>query len=120
VGRSKPQSWVYDVPLEAISQEVSRATGITEDRLYSATRDREGARGRVLVAYLAKTVSGYMVKEIADYFKRSSVTIGEAIIKVEDPLRKVKMFGKMLTFMGENLIRGRKRKYRISVAFPHN
>jgi hypothetical protein len=57
-----------------------------------------------------------MVKEIADHFKRSPVTIGEGIIKVEDLLRKDKRFGKMLTFMGETLIKGRKRKYRISVA----
>jgi hypothetical protein len=100
VGRSEPKGWVYDVPLEAICQEVSRATGIREDRLYSATRDRKGARGRGLVAHLAKMAKGYMVKEIADYFKRAPVTIGKAIIKVEDLLRKDKTFGKMLTFMG--------------------
>ena len=114
--RSKPESWVYEVPLKAISQEVSRVTGIREDRLYSATRDREGARGRGLVAYLAKKVSDYMVKEIASHFKRSPVTIGEAIIKVEDFLRKDKTFEKTLTRVQENLVKGRKRKYRISVA----
>ena len=37
-----------------------------------------------MVAYLARRISGYIVKEIADYFQRSSVTLGEAIIKVED------------------------------------
>jgi hypothetical protein len=37
-------------------------------------------------------------------------------MKVEDLLGKDKRFGNMLTFMGENLIKGRKRKYRISVA----
>jgi chromosomal replication initiation ATPase DnaA len=116
VGRREPESWVYDVPLEAISQEVSRTTRITEDRLYSAARDREGARGRGLVAYLARMISGYMVKEIANHFKRSPVTIGEAIIKVEDLLRKDKSFEKVLKLMGENLVKGRKRKYRISVA----
>ena len=116
VGRNKPESWVYDIPLEAISQEVSRVTGITEERLYSGTRDREGVRGRGLVAYLAKRVSDYMVKDIASHFKRSPVTIGEAIIKVEDLLRRDSSFEKELTRMGENLIKGRKRKYRISVA----
>jgi hypothetical protein len=116
VGRNESESWVYDIPLEAISQEVSRVTGITEERLYSGTRDREGARGRGLVAYLAKTVSDYMVKEIASHFKRSPVTIGEAIIRVEDLLRRDRSLEKALTRMGENLIKGRKRKYRISVA----
>jgi len=114
--RSKAENWIYEVPLKTISREVSRVTGIREDRLYSATRDREGARGRGLVAYLAKTLSDYMVKEIASHFKRSPVTIGEAIIKVEDLLRKDKPFEKTLTCLGENLVKGRKRKYRISVA----
>ena len=31
--RKEAESWVYDVSLEAISQEVSRATGITGDKL---------------------------------------------------------------------------------------
>jgi hypothetical protein len=107
VGRRESKSWVYDVPLEAICREVSRVTGIREDRLYSATREREGAHGRGLVAHLAKTVSDYMVKEIADHFKRSPVTIGERIIKVEDLLGKDKRSGNTLTFMGENLMRAK-------------
>jgi putative transposase len=114
--RREPESWVYDVSMEAISHEVSRATGIREDRLYSATRDREGARGRGLVACLARKVSGYMVKEIAEHFKRSPVTIGEGIIKVEELLRTDKSLKKALKLMEENLVKGRKRKYRISVA----
>ena len=43
------------------------------------------------------------------------ITIEEAIIKVEYLLRKHKSFKKALTLMAKNLIRGRKRKYRISV-----
>ena len=114
--KREPESWIYDVLLVAISQEVSRATRITEDRLYSAGRDREGARGRGLVAYLARKISGYMVKEIADYFKRSPVTISEGVIKVENLLREDKSFERVVKLIGENLVKGRKRKYRISVA----
>jgi len=51
------------------------------------------------VAYLAKTLSDHMVKEIASHFKR-----------------KDKIFEKILTCLGENLVKGRKIKYRISVA----
>ena len=39
--------------------------------------------------------------EIADHFKRSSVTIGEAIIKVEDLFRKDKTFEKVLRRIGK-------------------
>ena len=61
-------------------------------------------------------IFGYMVKEIADQFQRSPVTIGEAIMKVEDLLQRDKSFKKGLRRMEENLVKERKRKYRISVA----
>jgi len=44
------------------------------------------------------------------------VTISEAIVKVEDLLREDKSFERMVKHIGENLIKGRKRKYRISDA----
>jgi mRNA-degrading endonuclease RelE of RelBE toxin-antitoxin system len=59
-----------------------------------------------------------MVKEIADHFQRSLVTIDEAIMNVEDLLKRDKSFEKALKHMEENLVKGRKRKYRISVACP--
>ena len=68
------------------------------------------------MAYLARVTSGYTVKEIADHFRRGSVTIAEAIRKVEDLLRTDEPFEKMIRGMTENLINGRKRKYRVSVA----
>jgi len=114
--RREPDGWVYDVELEAISHEVSRTMGITEGKMHSSTRDREGVRGRSVVAYLARKRAGYRVKEIADYFKRSAVTIGEGIIKVEECVRRDKSFGKMLKRLEEDVVKGRKRKYRVSVA----
>ena len=71
---------------------------------------------RGLVAYLARRISGYMVKEIADHFQRSPVTIGEVIMKVEDLLKTHKSFEKGLKSMEENLVKGKKRKYRITEA----
>jgi len=68
------------------------------------------------VAYLARRISGYMVKEIADHFQRSPVTIGEVIMKVEDLLKTHKSFEKGLKSMEENLVKGKKRKYRITEA----
>jgi len=57
-----------------------------------------------------------MLKEIADHSQRSPVTIGEAVMKVEDLLKRDKSFEKALNPMEENLVKGRKRKYRVSVA----
>jgi len=114
--RKEPQSWVYEVPLEAISEETSIAMGVTRDKLYSTTRDREGARGRGIVGYLARRVSGYGVKEIADHFGRSPVTMCEGMKKVEDLERRNKSFAKTLSLIVENVVKGRRRKYRITEA----
>jgi len=114
--RKQPEDWIYEIPLETISQGVSRAMGIKEDQLHSTRRGREGAEGRGMVAYLARRMSGYTVKEIADHFRRSSVTVSEAITKVEDLLRRDKTLAKGLELVAENLVKGRKRKYRISEA----
>jgi REP element-mobilizing transposase RayT len=114
--RRQSDEWVYDIELEAISHEVSRAMGITGGKMQSATRDREGVRGRSVVGYLARKTAGYRVKEIADYFKRSAVTIGEGIIKVEERVRGDNSFRRLLKRLEDNVIKGRKRKYRVSVA----
>jgi hypothetical protein len=114
--RKEPDGCVYDIELEAICHEVSQAMGITEGKMHSSSRDREGVRGRSVVAYLARKISGYTVKEIAEYFKRSSVTIGEGIIKVEERVRGDNSFRKLLKRLEDNVIKGRKRKYRVSVA----
>ncbi len=69
-------------------------------------------------AYLARSISRYTVREIADHFRRSSVTVSEAMTKVEYLLRKDIAFAKGLELLSENLIKGRKRKYRITEACP--
>jgi len=114
--RKDPEDGVYEIPLEAISREVARATGSEEDELRSARRGRQGSRGRGMVAYLARRISGYTVREIADHFRRSSVTVSEAIMKVEDQPRKDKAFATCLRNLAEDLIKERKRKYRITEA----
>ncbi len=114
--KERLRDWIYDIPLEAISDEVSGATGIGEGKLYSVTRDREGALGRGIVAYLARGVSDYTVREIGEHFRRSPVAIGEAIKKVEDRVHRDRSFAKAIKRMREKLIEGRKRKYRVTVA----
>jgi len=90
--------------------------GIRAERVHSSTRGREGAHGRGLVAYIARRISGYTIREIADYFRRSAATISEAIVKGEDHLRKDKALEKMVSLMSIKLVEGRNRRYRISDA----
>jgi len=69
-----------------------------------------------MVAYLARRISGYTVREIADHFRRSSVTVSEAIKKVEDHLREDTGFAKSVRILTQTLIKERKRKFRITEA----
>ena len=69
-----------------------------------------------IARHVGKRVSGYTVKEIADYFGRSSATVSETIMKVEDRLGKDKSLEKTLTSIRKKLVEGKKRKYRISDA----
>jgi len=56
------------------------------------------------------------LKEIADHFRWSSVTVSEEITKVEDLFRKDIAFAKELELLTKNLIKGEKLKYRITEA----
>jgi hypothetical protein len=57
-----------------------------------------------------------LVKEIGDYFRRSPVAIGEGIRKIEGFQRKYTSLEGALKRMGENVVRVKKRKYRVTVA----
>jgi putative transposase len=114
--RKQPETWIYDISLKVISEEVSRAIEIKPSRLHSATQNREGAKGRSLVAYLAKEIGGYTIKEVADYFRRSPGTISEAVVKVHDDVAEDRSLKETLEVIRKELIKGRKRKFHISDA----
>lgn len=107
---------VYDIPIEEIALEVSKVTRIPQDRLYSLTRNRSGAYGRSLVAYLARKISGYLVKDVAEHFRREPMTISQAIIKMERLIQINKDLEKTVESLERNLIKERKKKYLISIA----
>jgi hypothetical protein len=51
----------------------------------------------------------YIVKEIADCFKRNPMTIDEAIMKVGDLPQMDKLLEKVLKRMEENLVKGQNK-----------
>jgi len=110
----EPSYW--EVPVENIVGEVIRGTSIPRDRLYSLTRDRQGAYGRNLVAYLARKLAGFRVKEIAQHFKREPMTISLGVKKVEKLLHRDKDFSKRVEIMEMNLKEKSKKKYFITIA----
>jgi len=107
---------VYDIAIKVIVQEVSRATGVGQDRLYSVTRSREGAYGRSMVAYLARVLSACMVTDVAHHFQRSPMRMSQAIIQFENRLRKDEQLRKTIEKLKEDLIKKGKKKYFITIA----
>ncbi len=114
--RGESENVVYDVPIETIAREVSRETGITQESLYGLSRNREGARGRSIVAYLARVVSGWMVKDVAWHFRRSPMVMSQAGIRIERELGKDMDLREMIEKLKANLIRTAKKKYFVTIA----
>jgi putative transposase len=110
----EPSYW--EVSVEKIVEEVMRLTNIRRDRLYSLTRDRQGAYGRNLVAYLARKLAGFRVKEIAQHFKREPMTISLGVMKVEKLLQQDKDFLRRVEIMEMNLREKSKKRYFITIA----
>jgi len=107
---------IYEIPIEVIAEEVSRTHGMTRDRLYSLSRERKGARGRGMVAYLARELTGETVKDIAVHFRRSPMRISQAIIEIEEGLRHDESLKRVVNQLEQDLTKEAKRKYFITIA----
>jgi putative transposase len=107
---------IFEIPLKDIAMEVVNHMAIGRDRLYSLTRDRAGAYGRAIVAYLARKLVGSLVKDIARHFQREPMTISEAIIKIESLMEKDMVLARRIEDMRNNLMKRSKKKYLITVA----
>ena len=110
----EPSYW--EVPVANIVGEVIRGAAIPRDRLYSLTRDRQGAYGRNLVAHLARKLAGYRVKKIAQHFQREPMTISLGVKKVEKLLHRDRGFSRRVEIMEMNLRGKSKKKYFITIA----
>jgi putative transposase len=115
---SKNQEWplLYDIPMKDIAEAVGEEMGISLERIYSLTRDRQGAQGRGLAAYLGRKLSGHAVIDMARYFKRNPIVISQAVAKAERWISGDKKFGKRIERVEKELVRRRKRKYLVTNA----
>jgi len=107
---------LYEIPLEDIVMEVGKVVGIAPDRMYSLSRDRQGAFGRGLAAYLARKLSGYRVKDVARHFHREPVAISQGMMKVEHRLRADEDLAQQVEMMERELTKNRRKKYVITNA----
>jgi len=67
--------FVYEITLEEIVSQVGSTLGLPMELLYSHTRNRQGAWGRAVCAYLGRKLGGYQIREIAERFNRDPVAV---------------------------------------------
>jgi chromosomal replication initiation ATPase DnaA len=75
-----------------------------------STRNRQGAWGRAVCAYLGHGLGGFKIREIAEYFSRDPVAITYGLKKVEQRLREDKKLEAEVAVIENNLIENRRRK----------
>lgn len=114
--KTSAESALFAISLEDIVLEVVNQMAIARDRLYSLTRDRMGAYGRAIVAYLARKLTGSLVKDIARHFQREPMTMSEAVIKIESLMEKDMELAGRIGDMRNYLTKRIKKKYLITVA----
>jgi hypothetical protein len=68
------------------------------------------------VAYLARVVSGSMIKDVARHFRRSPMVMSQAFIKIEGQLGKDRAFREMIEKLKTDLTQKAKKKYHITIA----
>ena len=95
---------------------MSKTTGLSPDRLFSLTRERPGAHGRGMVAYLARVLAGQRGKDIAQHFQRSPMRISQAIIEFESRLHGDDSLRKITDKLEEDLRKHAKKKYSVTIA----
>jgi REP element-mobilizing transposase RayT len=102
--------FTYEIELGEIVTRVGAAFEIPIDLIYSSTRNRQGAWGRALCAYLGTKLGGFKLKEIAEHFNRDPVAIAHGFKKVEQRLSEDKKIGSEVMVLQNNLVSNRRRK----------
>ena len=102
--------FIYEVTIEEIASQVGLAFKLPMDLFYSSTRNRQGAWGRAVCAYLSSKLGGYQIKEIAEHFNRDPVVISQGIKKVEKNLREDRGLNDLMTALKDNITKNKKNK----------
>ena len=108
------QRWVdnrpptfYNIPLEEIVFQVSSVYNLPIELFYTPSRNRKGAWGRKVAAYLARKLGNYQIKTVADHFKRDPVVISKGIKSLEETLREDEALAEKIALLEQILIRDR-------------
>jgi putative transposase len=104
----------YEISLSELVSCVSSAFKLSEETLYSCSRNRSGAFGRGVVAYLGRELGRYRLKDIAEHFKRDPAAISQGTRHIEKEIQKEGTLSKTIHRVKEKLTQGGKKKYLIT------
>lgn len=104
----------YEVSLSELVSCVSSTLELPEEILYSSSRNRRGALGRALVAYLGRETGRFRLKDVAEHFKRDPAAISQVTRRIEEEIQEEGILSKTVQRVKEKLTRGRKKKYLIT------
>ena len=76
--------------------------------LYSPNRNREGALGRAVVAYLGRKWAGFSFRAAAEHFRRDPVVISGVIRRLEQRIERDRDYCRRVEILEKNLIRNKK------------
>ncbi|PIR17093.1 MAG: addiction module toxin RelE [Deltaproteobacteria bacterium CG11_big_fil_rev_8_21_14_0_20_49_13] len=62
---------------------VAKQTGIAYSQILSTTNERNGVKGRCMVAYICRNIAGFKAKEVGRQFRRSQSSISKLIHRAE-------------------------------------
>jgi len=99
----------YPLSIPEIVAGVVFELGISKESIYNENRNREGSFAGAVFGYLARGLTGYSLKSVADHFGRDPAAISQGVGKVKTRLREDKNLGKRITELAGNLAKGRKR-----------
>jgi putative transposase len=107
-GSREKVSRIFKIPIDDIILLVEERLRIRRSLLFSPNRNRKGALGRAVVAYLGRKWAGYSLRMVAEHFHRDPVVMSGGIGRLEERLAGDRDFSCRVETLEKNLIRNRK------------
>lgn len=101
---------LYHISIDEIVSKVSSVLNIPPESFYSPTRNRQGAWGRAIAAYVGRKLGGHQVKTVAEHFRRDPAVISRGITKVEKKRREENAFDSTVSRVEEVIKENRNRE----------
>lgn len=101
----------YRITLDEIITAVCREFRVNPSSLSKRERDREPARIRHLIGYLARELGRFSYGEMASSFKREAISFSVGVRRVEDLFKREPAFAGRIERVRRLLVKGRKKIY---------